>query len=75
VLAARYEGRAERYCALETGHVAQNVLLMATALELVAVPIGAFDDKKVLAVLGLGAGDVPLYLLPVGAPPRGGRGG
>src|SRR5512139_3621087 len=27
VLAARYGGRAERYCVLEAGHVAQNVLL------------------------------------------------
>jgi len=67
VLSARYGERAERYCTLEAGHVAQNVLLMATALGLAAVPIGAFDDEAVLAVLGLGAGHLALYLLPVGA--------
>lgn len=67
VLSARYGRRAERYCMLEAGHVAQNVLLMATALGLAAVPVAAFDDEAVLAVLALGAGHLPLYLLPVGA--------
>jgi SagB-type dehydrogenase family enzyme len=69
VLHARYGARAERYCVLEAGHVAENVLLMATALGLAAVPVAAFDDEAVLAALGLGAGHLPLYLLPVGAPP------
>jgi SagB-type dehydrogenase family enzyme len=72
VLAAQYGERAERYCALEAGHVAQNVLLMATGLGLAAVPVAAFDDEAVLGVLGLGAGHLPLYLLPVGAPLDGG---
>jgi SagB-type dehydrogenase family enzyme len=71
VLADKYRDRAERYCVLEAGHVAENVLLMATALGLAAVPIGAFDDEAVLAVLGLAAGHLPLYLLPVGALPEG----
>ncbi len=71
VLSVRYGDRAERYCALEAGHVAENVLLMATALGLAAVPIGAFDDEAVLAVLGLGAGHSALYLLAVGAPLEG----
>ncbi|WP_242342785.1 SagB/ThcOx family dehydrogenase [Anaeromyxobacter terrae] len=71
VLAARYRERAERYCLLEAGHVAQNVLLMATALGLAAVPVGAFDDEAVLGVLALGPAHLALYLLPVGAPPAG----
>ena len=71
-LSARYRERAERYCVLEAGHVAQNVLLMATALGLAAVPVAAFDDEAVRSVLGLGAGDLALYLLPVGAPRRDG---
>ncbi len=68
VLEARYGGRAERYCALEAGHVAQNVLLVATALGLAAVPVAAFDDDAVLAALALGREHLPLYLVPVGAP-------
>lgn len=66
VLAGRYGARAERYATLEAGHVAQSLLLMATALGLAAVPIAAFDDGKVRAALALGADDLPLYLVPVG---------
>ncbi len=64
----RYGARAERYVALEAGHAAQNVLLQAVALDLASVPIGAFDDDEVRAVLGLDERHTPLYLLPVGAP-------
>jgi nitroreductase len=31
-----------------------------------AVPVGAFDDEAVRAVLGASATEVPLYLIPVG---------
>lgn len=65
---ARYGDRAERYVALEAGHAAQNVLLEAVALGLGAVPVGSFDDAAVAAVVGLEAGETPLYLLPVGHP-------
>ena len=65
----RYGERAERYVFLEAGHAAQNVLLQATALGLGAVPIGAFRDDDVAAVLHLAAGEVPVYLIPVGHPP------
>lgn len=65
--AARYgEGRARRYGQLEAGHAAENLLLQAVALDLGAVPMGAFDDRGVQAVLGLPADHEPLYLIPVG---------
>jgi SagB-type dehydrogenase family enzyme len=64
--ATRYGSRAERYCFLEAGHVAQNVLLQATALGLAGVPVGAFDDHKVATLLHLSAKLRPVYLLPVG---------
>ncbi len=66
--AARYGNRAERYMTLEAGHAAQNVLLQAVARDLAAVPIGAFDDDEVAAVLELPDDHAPLYLLPVGHP-------
>lgn len=65
---ARYGDRAERYVILEAGHAAQNLLLEAVALDLGAVPIGAFDDSRVALILGLPEGEVPLYLIPVGYP-------
>jgi SagB-type dehydrogenase family enzyme len=64
--ARKYGERAERYVRLEAGHVAQNLLLQAVALDLGAVPIGAFHDDQVQAALGLPADHEPLYLIPVG---------
>ncbi len=66
--AARYGDRAARYVPLEAGHAAQNLLLQVAALDLAAVPVGAFDDARVHAILGLTAAEVPLYLIPVGRP-------
>lgn len=66
--AGRYGARADRYVMLEAGHAAQNLLLQATALGLGGVPIGAFNERNVRRVLGLPAGELPLYLLPVGEP-------
>lgn len=62
------ENRSPRYVHLEAGHAAQNLLLEAVALELGAVPIGAFYDNEVKEVLALPASLQPLYLIPVGHP-------
>jgi SagB-type dehydrogenase family enzyme len=64
----KYGSRAERYVHLEAGHTAQNILLQATALDLGAVPIGAFYDEKVQEALALPKDHEPLYLIPVGHP-------
>ncbi len=66
---ARYGTRAERYVTLEAGHAAQNLLLEATALGLAAVPVGAFDDAAVRAVVGEPPGATPRYIVPVGRSP------
>lgn len=68
VTAAKYGARAERYCILEAGHVAQNIVLAAVALDLGAVTIGGFDDDSIRAVLNLEDSYIPLYLIPVGHP-------
>jgi SagB-type dehydrogenase family enzyme len=66
----KYAGRAERYLLLEAGHAAQNLLLTATALDLGAVPIGAFGDDALARALDLPAGEVTVYAIPVGEPAR-----
>ncbi len=66
--AVKYGDRAERYVHLEAGHVCQNLLLEATALGLAAVPIGAFSDDDLRAALGIGPGEAPLYVVPIGHP-------
>jgi len=67
-LAERYGSRAERFADLEAGHVTQNVLLQAGALHLGAVPVGSFDDRRLVDALGLPDGENPRYLVPVGHP-------
>ena len=64
----KYGSRAEQYVKLEAGHACQNLLLQAVALDLGAVPVGAFYDDQVQAALGLAADHKPLYLVPVGHP-------
>lgn len=60
--------RGTRYVILEAGHAAQNLLLQAAALDLAAVPVGAFDDAEVERLCGLPDGYAPMYLIPVGHP-------
>ena len=67
-VAVRYGDRATRYMDIEAGHAAQGLLLEATALGLVGLGCGSFDDDEVARVVGLGAGETPLYLIPIGHP-------
>jgi SagB-type dehydrogenase family enzyme len=64
----KYGERGVRFAHLEAGHVSQNVCLQAVALGLGTVPVGSFDDGAVAELLGLGDGQQPLLLLPVGRP-------
>ncbi len=58
--------RGSRYLAMETGAAVQNIALQATALGLGVVLVGGFDDEGLTSLLGLGAGHVPLAMIPVG---------
>lgn len=64
----KYGDRARRYVHMEVGHAAENLLLQAVALDLGAVPIGAFYDNRVTEVLDLPADHEPLMIIPVGHP-------
>ena len=73
VIAAAYERttvkygiRGERYVHMEAGHVAQNICLQATALNLGLVTVGAFDDAAVAKIIGMSQDETPLYVMPVG---------
>lgn len=61
----KYGERGIRYVHIEVGHVAQNVLLQATSLDLGAVPVGAFNDAEVKRILELSV-EEPLYIIAVG---------
>jgi SagB-type dehydrogenase family enzyme len=63
----KYGQRGYRFTLLEAGHVVQNVLLAAEALELAAVPVGGFFDRKVAELLDIdGVNEAPLYVVPIG---------
>ncbi|HEW64152.1 SagB/ThcOx family dehydrogenase [Fervidicoccus fontis] len=75
ILVAKYEittqvygDRGIRYVHFEAGHIGQNIYLMATALGLGTVAIGAFDDDAVSEVLHLEKEEKPLYIFPIGFP-------
>ncbi len=62
----RYGDRGHRFIAMEAGHVAQNIHLAAVSLGLGSVPVGAFSDRDVARILGLGEGQEALYIICVG---------
>lgn len=64
----RYHDRGLRYVYMEAGHAAENVYLLATALGLGTVAIGAFDDDQVVRALHLPITEHPLYIMPIGIP-------
>ena len=68
----KYGVRGYRFALLEAGHVAQNVLLAATAFGLGAVPLGGYYDRLTDEFLGLdGVNESTLYTVAVGSLPDG----
>lgn len=66
----KYGLRGYRFALLEAGHVAQNLLLAATALGLGAVPLGAFFDRRTDTFLRLdGVNESTLYAIALGPEP------
>lgn len=65
----KYQERAYRYIYLDAGHVAQNLALTATSLNLGSCQIGAFYDEEVNEILGIdGVKESAIYLSAVGYP-------
>jgi SagB-type dehydrogenase family enzyme len=63
----KYGLRGYRFTLLEAGHVGQNLLLAAAALDLAALPVGGFYDRRVERLLGVdGVNESALYLFAVG---------
>lgn len=51
-LGAKYHERAGRLALLEIGHLAQNLIVLGTALRLTVCPISGFDELRVAKELG-----------------------
>ncbi|WFO76311.1 SagB/ThcOx family dehydrogenase [Desulfurococcaceae archaeon MEX13E-LK6-19] len=67
---SRYGERGIRYVHMEVGHVGQNIYLMATALGLGTVAVGAFFDDHVADIINAEPDEHPLYIMPIGVPAR-----
>jgi SagB-type dehydrogenase family enzyme len=65
----KYRQRAYRYIYLEAGHIAQNLALTATSLNLGSCQVGAFYDDEVNRIVGSdGTKESTIYLSVVGYP-------
>ncbi len=64
----KYGEKAYRLALLEAGHLAQNLLVVATAIGLAGVPICGFDDEQLAFDAGLAYPEQPIvYAVAVGA--------
>ncbi len=65
--AHRYGERGRRLYAVQDATIACTyAMLAATALGLATVWIGAFDDDRILSVIGGPEGQIPVAVLPIG---------
>ncbi len=65
-ITGKYGQRGVKYAVMEAGHVGQNIFLQSEAMGLAAGIVGAFEDQKVIKVLGIKETHEPLLLMPVG---------
>ena len=65
----KYRQRAYRYVYLDAGHIAENLALSATSIDLGSCQVGAFYDDEVNEVVGVdGEEESAIYLSVVGIP-------
>jgi len=62
----KYGHRGVRYAMIEAGHIGQNIFLQSQAMGLAAGIVGAFEDERVIEVMGIKKIHEPLLLMPVG---------
>lgn len=64
---SKYGSRGMRYIFMDVGHICQNLLLSAEALDIAACPVGAFLDEEINALLNLdGEEESIIYCASVG---------
>lgn len=65
-ITVKYRQRGIRYAMIEAGHIGQNIFLQSQAMGLEAGIVGAFEDQKIIQVMGIKGTYEPLLLMPVG---------
>jgi SagB-type dehydrogenase family enzyme len=63
----KYGLRGYRFALLEAGHIAQNAILAAAALDVAALPIGGYFDRRIDGLLDIdGLHESTIYLIALG---------
>jgi SagB-type dehydrogenase family enzyme len=62
----KYGHRGIRYAMIEAGHIGQNIFLQTQAMGLAVGIVGAFEDEKVIKVMGIKETHEPLLVMPIG---------
>lgn len=63
----KYRDRGYRYMLIESGHLAQNLCLLATEFELGVCTLGGFIDDKLIKLLDLSLqNEYPIYSIAIG---------
>ena len=65
-LSGRYGSRSPRYTHIESGCVAENILLQATALDLCSVLVGAFEDIELRSIIQMPREELPFAIIGIG---------
>ena len=66
----KYGVRGYRFALLEAGHLVQNVVLVAAALRLAALPLGGFYDRRLDALVGVdGLDEATVHAVLLGGRP------
>lgn len=66
-IGCKYGERGYRYAHLEAGHIAQNLQLVSSKLDLKSVPVGGYIDYDINKLLNLDNGNyIPIYAVFIG---------
>jgi SagB-type dehydrogenase family enzyme len=65
---SKYKERYFRFVLIEAGHLAQNLLLLATKIGLKCCSIGGFQEKKILELFDIMEDELelPIYAIAIG---------
>jgi len=62
----KYSERGYRFTLIESGHLAQNILLLSASIGKRACPLGGFRDQAIIDLLDLDDSELPLYAISIG---------
>lgn len=65
-ISTKYGSKAKKFMYLEAGHIAQNILLQATSMNLGSIPISAFDTRNAAKLCKIPTNFEPLYIISIG---------